>query len=320
LESGLNIGDTITLTSALRETNPDPDIPREEQPVHEISYTLTIVGYFDDITPEYSNNFMQNAFFNRRNEIITTADTVIAGMREGFSGIRVSATYYLRSPDMLAAFEAEVRAHGIDDMFLISTDEESYNTIVQPVLGLKDVTFAFVIAVLSLGAVILMLVSTIAVRERKYEIGVLRAMGMKKSKVALGLLSEMVIITLVCLVAGLGAGVAAAQPISDMLLENQLQQIQNEPAQDSNQTVQFGNFGGMAVGRGAGIGGMGGMGGIFGGGNTPAEALRSMDVSMSAAAVGQIILVSLILAVVSSIAGIAHVTKYEPIKILSDRT
>jgi len=313
MNSGLSIGDTINLTSVLRETNPDPDIPREEQEIYEISYTLTIVGYYDDITPEYSNNFMQNAFFNRRNEIITTADTVIAGMREGFTGIRVSATYYLRNPDMLAAFEAEVRANGIDDIFLVSTDEAGYNTIVQPVEGLRSVTFTFLIVVLILGAVILILLSSLAVRERKYEIGVLRAMGMKKGKVAFGMLFEMVIITLVCLVVGLGIGVMAAQPVSDMLLESQLQNI--EPAQDNSPMGQFG-------GRMGGMGGMmGRMGGMFGGvSGTQAEALQEMDVSMSTTSIIQIILVSLMLAVVSSIVGIAHVTKYEPIKILSNRT
>ena len=307
--SGLSIGDTIRLASTLMEASPDPDIPHEEWESYDISYTLTIVGYFDDMTDEYPIAFVQHAFMNRRNEIITTVDTVIAGMRDGFTGIRLSATYYLRSPDMLAAFEAEVRAKGLEDTFLVSTDEEAYNTIVQPVEGLRSVTFVFLTVVLALGAVILMLLSTIAIRERKYEIGVLRAMGMKKSRVALGLLSEMVMITLVCLVVGLGAGAVIAQPVSDMLLDNQLQQIEAEPQSEM--------FGGM--GRGIRIAG-GGMMRSFMGNDTQAEALQSMDVSMSAASIGQIILVSLMLALISSIAGIAHVTKYEPIKILSERT
>ena len=316
--SELSIGDVITLTTTLvAAADPDYD-DNTELVTYDITYTLTIVGYFDDITPEYAIPFMQNAFLNRRNEIITTADTVLGGMREGFTGIRASATYYLHNPDMLSAFEAEMRALGLDDMFLVTTDEAGYNAVVQPVEGLRSVTFTFVIVVISLGAVILILLSTISIRERKYEIGVLRAMGMKKSKVALGLLSEVVMITLVCLVVGLGAGIVVAQPVSDMLLDNQLQQI--EPQTQDNPTVQFGNFG--RGGMGGAVRGIGGMvGGAFGGIlDTPAEALQSMDVSISAVSIGQIILVSLILAIVSSIVGIAHVTKYEPIKILSERT
>ena len=312
--SGLSIGDTVTLTSALTASNPDPDTPREE---YTISYTLRIVGYFDDITPEYAIHFMQNAFLNRRNEIITTADTVIAGIRPGFTGIQVSATYYLRNPDLLAAFEAEVRAKGLEDRFDVLTDAEGYNAIVQPVEGLRSVTFTFLAAVLILGAVILVLLSTLAIRERKYEIGVLRAMGMKKSKVAAGLLSEVLMITLVCLVAGLGVGVAVAQPVSDMLLDNQIQQI--EPQDSGSQFGQFGDLRGRAAGVLGGMGGgLGGIGNMLGG--AQAETLQAMNVRLSAVSVAQIIIVALVLAIVSSIAGIAHVTKYEPIKILSDRT
>ncbi|MFU2108463.1 FtsX-like permease family protein [Paenibacillus larvae] len=40
----------------------------------------------------------------------------------------------------------------------------------------------YIVIVLVLGAVILILLSSIAIRERKYEIGVLRAIGMKKGK------------------------------------------------------------------------------------------------------------------------------------------
>jgi putative ABC transport system permease protein len=128
----------------------------------------------------------------------------------------------------------------------------------------------------------------------------------------------MVIITVVCLVLGLGTGVIAAQPVSDMLLENQLEQI--EPESNS-----FGG-GGMPGGGGgmmrtAGGGGMGGRTMMFGGtGMTSAEALSEMDVSLNVMSILQIIFVSLLLAIVASIVGIIHVTRYEPIKILSDRT
>jgi putative ABC transport system permease protein len=45
-----------------------------------------------------------------------------------------------------------------------------------------------------------------------------------------------------------------------------------------------------------------------------------MNVNLSAMAILQIIIVSLVLAISASIVGIIHVTRYEPIKILSERT
>ena len=63
----------------------------------------------------------------------------------------------------------------------------------------------------------MILLSVIAIRERKYEIGVLRAMGLKKQKVALCLWIETIAITFVCFIAGIFAGTALANPVSNAL-------------------------------------------------------------------------------------------------------
>lgn len=65
----------------------------------------------------------------------------------------------------------------------MKTDESSLERMVEPVESLKSLSLTFLIIILILGAVIMLLLSVIAVRERKYEIGVLRAMDMKKKKI-----------------------------------------------------------------------------------------------------------------------------------------
>lgn len=99
----------------------------------------------------------------------------------------VNAKYCLKNPSMLKDFEAELRAKGLDEYYLVSTDEAGYQKVVGPVEGLRKISLTFMIIVLIFGAVILIILSSIAIRERKYEIGVLRAMGMKKGKIILGL-------------------------------------------------------------------------------------------------------------------------------------
>ena len=129
--------------------------------------------------------------------------------------------YYLKSPDLLDRFNEEAHDLGIPDYYEAQTDTLSYNRIVGPVEGLAGVAKTFLIIVLALGSALLILVSILAMRERKYEIGVLRAMGMKKAKVAAGLVAEMLALTVLCLVLGFGVGSAAAQPIANGLLQNQ---------------------------------------------------------------------------------------------------
>ncbi|WMT39639.1 ABC transporter permease [Paenibacillus sp. D2_2] len=198
----------------------------------EVAYPLTIVGVYQDMTDEYANdNMPKSAAFNSRNEVLTTLETLLTQRKANETGVNVNVTYYLKSPEMLEPFEAEVRAKGLSDLFNVDTDTASYEKVVKPVEGLKSISITFMVVVIILGSIILLLLASISIRERKYEIGVLRAMGMKKMKVALGLWLEIVTITCFCLVIGLGIGTVAAQPVSDMLLQNQAEAAESSTSQ-----------------------------------------------------------------------------------------
>jgi len=286
--NGLSLGDKILLYASLHDG--------ALTSFRRIQYELTLVGIYYDFTDEYAG--IQVSASNRRNEVLTNTATIMAPIGEGESGFSVNATYFLKAPSMLGAFEAEIRGKGLSEFLKVGTDERGYDNIVRPVEGLRGVSVAFMIIVLALGAVILFLLSTIAVRERKYEIGVLRAMGMKKHKVALGLWFEMLVVTCVCLAAGLLLGIIIAQPVSDMLLAGQVEAAK-------------------AVGR------------LPGGAIASADAssllassmttLDELDISLGMGTILQIIAISVALATVAGLAAISRITKSEPIKILMER-
>ena len=286
--NNLSVGDKITLYASLH--NDDMTSRRK------IKYELTLVGIYYDYTDEYAG--IQVSIANRRNEILTTTDTILSPVGEGESGFSVTATYFLKDPSMLKAFETEMRAKGLSEYLKVGTDETGYNSIVRPVEGLKSVSVTFMIIVLILGAVILILLSTIAVRERKYEIGVLRAMGMKKSGVALGLWFEMIAITCVCLCLGLLTGALLAQPISDMLLAGQIETAK-----------AMGSLPGGAIASADSSSLLAGS----------LSALEDIDISLSINTIFEIIVIALGLASAAGLAAISKITKYEPIKILMER-
>jgi putative ABC transport system permease protein len=89
--------------------------------------------------------------------------------------------------------------------------------MIKPIESLKGVSLTFLTIVLVFGAAIMVLLSVIAIRERKYEIGVLRAMGLKKKKVALCLWVETIVITFICFIIGIFAGISLATPVSNAL-------------------------------------------------------------------------------------------------------
>jgi putative ABC transport system permease protein len=143
-----------------------------------------------------------------------------------------------------------------------------------------------------------------AVRERKYEVGVLRAMGMEKSKVAFGMITESVLIAALCLVVGLGVGNAMAQPIADSLLEGR---VANEMAaieqnQDGGQFL-------MTQGQQQ----------IIGDDAAGYVPVSEIQISLGMDVITQIIAITLGLAALSGVIGVAMITQYEPLKILRER-
>ncbi|MCL1808089.1 MAG: ABC transporter permease [Oscillospiraceae bacterium] len=283
----------------------------------EVTYELTVTGLYYDLNDAYENEMLSGyAYFNNRNEVLTTLGTLLQPRQSGESGVQVNVRYFLADPAYIGNFEAEAREKGLSDAFLVTTDERSYNTIVKPVVELKKISLIFMFVVLGLGAVILLLLTSISIRERKYEIGVLRAMGMKKSKVALGLWCEMLAITAVCLAIGLGAGAVLSQPVSDMILVSQVEAAQEQnSAPGGFMTVPGGGGGGPVRIQGSQMGGAR----IGGGFTANAQPLDEMTVSLDIATLFQIIGIALALATAAALAGVTKITKYEPIKILMER-
>ena len=289
--NNISVGDTIELScNVFINSNLD---------VRYGTYTLSVVGIYDDLTDEYGgmNAPMVPSFLNKRNEILTSYDTIMGVLQNGEMGASVDATYYLKEPSMLAAYDAELRAKGLDNVYGVTVDEEGYQKVVGPVEGLKGLSTTFMIIVLILGGIVLVLLSSIAIRERKYEIGVLRAMGMKKHKVALGLWTEMLVITAFCLVIGLGLGTLISQPVTDVLLEQQI-----ESAQSASQNQQGGFMSSSSSSGGSNL-----------------TALDELNVSLGMDTILEISAIAFLLASIAGLSAIVKITKYEPIKILMER-
>jgi len=149
-----------------------------------------------------------------------------ADIRENRTSINgIEAIYYLNHPDMIGNFEDELRNKGLPNNYSVVSEATSFENVAGHLESLQSLMLTFLIIVLVLGAFIITLLSVISIRERKYEIGVLLAMGMKKRKVALGMWIEILAITCMCFVLGMGAGAMLSQPISDLILAEQANSI-----------------------------------------------------------------------------------------------
>lgn len=278
--NNLKVGDTFKVQN--------PDNPDKYDPLE-----LTISGIYYDGTESQDYGF-KHPMMNRKNEIITTFDTLKAYKVKTDNDLIVEAKFFLKDPDLLSEFNEEAHKLGLNNLYDVSTDSQSYDEIVKPVEGLQKVANIFMILVLCFGGSILILISILGIRERKYEIGVLRAMGMKKGKVALGLIFETLSTIAISLVVGLSIASLSAQSISNVLLKSQIE-AQNQSASE-------------------------GMMFRMGGGAAPnVDPITNLNVHLNSEAIVGITLIALLLGAISIGIGIVYIMRFEPRKILSER-
>ena len=260
----------------------------EVAPLH-----LTVCGIYLDITTPQPNG-SDWAVNNRRNEILTGFSTL---EDHSTCGLYVTAVYYLTSPDLAPEFESYVRENGLNEVYNVNVDVASYNNIVKPVESLKNISTTFLVVILLVGCLILILLSMLGVRERKYEIGVLRTMGMPKGKVAFGLICESVCVMVLCLCIGLIVGSMIAQPVTNAIMDEQAGLVEQQPQ------LNYGDILSSTADT-----------------NGDVSALKEMEIVLAPESIVFIVIISLTLGLLTNVAGIFYITRYEPMKILSERS
>lgn len=319
----LEVGDSVTLTN-----------PNDEDE----TYKVTIAGVYTNTTSSSTSDFMQfSTAQDPSNNIYMSYETLAAisetssknaTVSEDENGNEVSTelatqiagTYVFSDVENYENFDQELREKGLSDYYtLSSSDISSYESSLVPLENLSNFATTFLYVILAVGAVILIVLNIFNIRERKYEVGVLTAIGIKKWKVATQFVVELLVITLTAVIIGAGIGATTSVPISNALLESQI------TAQESQQAEQQGNFGRpsggeMPDGMQAGMQGGGGPSGMFGNSGNVTEYIDTVNASIDAKILGQLIGIGLLLTIISSLVGIVFVLRYEPLKILSNRT
>lgn len=279
--NNITLGDTLAVTGGQQ----GEDTPLE----------LTVVGLFED----YQMNAYAPVIQAELNDILVSYDTLIGS---GFCAVQAnSVDYYLNDAESVDAFSQELQDKGLNELMMVESNASEYTGMVKPIQNLSKISLTFLMIVLLLGGAVLMLMSLFAIRERKYEIGVLRAIGMKKSRIAAGLLSESMVLVAVCLVFAFGIGTAVAQPLSDALLSSQKAAIEDASAQSDGVVIENVYENGVAVD------------------GSDTQQIAEITVMVEPVVLLQITGIALLLGLLSALVGILNITKYEPIRILSER-
>lgn len=228
-----------------------------------------------------------------------------------------NATYVFADTEGYYAFEEEVRELGLDESYTVtSQDITSFENSLVPLNTLSTMALWFLIVILAIGAIVLVVLNIFNVRERKYEIGVLTAMGMKKRKVAAQFLTEILAVTLCAVIAGGALGAISSVPVTNKLLEKQVAS-QTSSQQQVDQNFGRGDSGGAPVGAPE-AGSMKNFGSYFRG-NTENSYVTEISSAMNLTVVWQLILIALLLTLSGAAVSMLFVMRYDPLKILSNR-
>ena len=321
--NSLSVGDEIILLNPNAETE---------------TYTLKIVGLFEDSTANENSFSMMGMTSNdpankiyvsyeALKGIISTSANATETITDETTGREyetaltesLNATYTFATVEDYETFETEVYELGLSDSYTVSSaDLNNFENSMAPLETLSTTAGYFLWVILGIGAVILIVLNIFSVRERKYEIGVLTAMGMKKQKVALQFLTEIFVVTLAAVIIGAGVGAVASVPVANKLLENQIETSTNAqanieagfgrgsemtPPDGEQPTNQKGGFGGRMENLAQGT----------------ADCVDEISSATDFTVLLQLLGIAVGLTLVAGAFSVLFIMRYEPLKILSNR-
>lgn len=216
--NNLSVGDTITIVDPKTNTN---------------TYELIITGIYKENSETSSS--MTSMFTSSANNIITNVNFIKTILEKNTDlEATITPTFIIKDAESVELFAKEVSEKGLSEYYKVTNNLEDIESATEVVNNVKIFATTFLIITLAIGGVVLIVLNMINIRERKYEIGVLRTIGMKKSKVSIQFMSELLMVCIISLLIGAGIGSTLSVPVSNMLLSNEIENVNSKYEDISN--------------------------------------------------------------------------------------
>ena len=293
----LEVGDKITMVNPYATSK---------------TYELVISGIYEDSSESASD--MRNMFSNSANKIITTS-TIIEKMVSDSDKLSlvVTPTFVVDSEEDLEMFKAEVTEKGLSEYLEVTDNLEEVTGATESIVNVRTFATTFLVITLVIGGVVLLVINMINIRERKYEIGVLRTVGMKKSLVIGQFVTELLAVSIVGLMIGALCGSFVSVDLANNLLENEISNA-NEQVNNINK-----NFGGMRPSSTRGddfkFVGNNKISGIVN-----INQIDSIEAVVDFEVLVKLLLIGIALTMFSSISACISIARFSPLTILKERS
>ena len=272
------------------------------------TYKFEIIGIFKE--NESGSSKPMSFFSNSANTLITNADCLVS-ITDSNDSVKgsVEATFIIDDYDNAYKIQDEFYEKGLDSNYIVETNEELATSGLSSIKNVKSFSTTFLIITLLIGGTVLFIINMINIRERKYEIGVLRTIGISKVKLTIQFVSELLMVGFVSLILGALVGACMSKSVSNSLLSSEI-----NSSLESNLKVKN-NFGGPG-------------GFDFKGGNpfekskgTPnVQAYDSIDAVVNVQVLVELLGIGLTLILLSSLSSMISIQRFSPLTILKERS
>lgn len=270
------------------------------------SYEFVVVGIYKENSTD--SNVPTDMFSNSANTIITNTSSIVSivNANENLSG-SVSPVFILNSYDDVENLQNEMYEKGLSTSFVLQTNEEEASASVSSISNVSSFSTTFLIVTLIIGVVVLLVINMINIRERKYEIGVFRTIGVSKLKLTTQFITELLIVAIISLLIGAGCGSLMAKPIGNSLLASEV-----EMSEQTNDKIA-GNFGQKEMNNKDNK--MDKIGGFVN-----VQAYDSIDAVVDIKVLVQLLGIGLALVLISSLTAMISIQRFSPLTILKERS
>ena len=273
-------------------------------------YEFKVIGIFKE--NESGSSSPRSMFSNSVNTIITNADSLVS-ITKSNSNVKgtVNPTFIIDDYKNADKIQSEFYKKGLDENYKVETNEDVANAGLSSIQNVKSFATTFLIITLLIGGIVLFIINMINIRERKYEIGVLRTIGISKKKLTMQFVFELLMVGFAALILGAGIGATMSKGVSNSLLSSEI-----NSSQSSNEKMKN-NFGGP--------------GGNFDFSNGPmkdfskkgtpnVQAYDSINAVVDISVLFELLGIGLTLILISSLASMISVQRFTPLTILKERS
>ncbi|BAQ13780.1 ABC transporter permease [Clostridium botulinum B2 128] len=268
---------------------------------------LEVVGIYEANSDESTNDNRNMDFLNPYNKIYMPYDVVSKVSTGDSTNSITSAVYFMDNADNIESFKEYAKSKKIDlETYTLDANDQLYTQMVGPIENVGSFSKTLVATVSIAGAMILVLIIALSLKDRKYEIGVLLSLGESKFKVISQLIVEVLLVASIAFATSAFTGNLAANKIGDTLLANEIEVTESSSAQENQ---NFGGRGTMAVGPGR----------MNSNVTKNADVVKEIDVSVTSKDLEKLAGIGLLIVIASAAIPTISVLRFSPKTILSKR-